>query len=282
MLKTEDSSTFWNSFWSKLDILFIYQEKEEVKAKKLPDEGESDYEVEEPKKRFDIEQFEKTQAFNGDLNLCKWLKYCIFTQWLKELDGITKSFEKFKVQNLLDNTNKAFDTTPAYMQEIKLNSAGQSSMKGAVRRNSIQIGLVYDHIDATLLNNLFKQYPNMFTTSVSQEKLIELRQSVEKQYSNLKILDLNGNPFVLVDGKDPVLQTEVPSLNMLDMTPVKSTDMSKIKSKVDSNEDRTPGDINLKTDSSFNLAITVLGGVTGVKLTEENCSNLPNFGITLT
>ena len=278
MLATEDASTFWNQFCAKLDILFIYQEKEEVKAKKDPEEGESDYEEEPPKKRFDFEAFESSQKFSGDINLCNCVKYWIFSQWLQELDTITKSFERFKVQNLIDNTNKAFDTTPAYLQEIKLNSTGKSSMKGAVRRNSIQIGLVYDKIDATLLNNLFKQYPNMFTTSVSQEKLIELRQNVEKQYSNLKILDLNGNPLVLVDGKDPTLQTEVPSLNMLDMNPVSSIDMNKLKSKTESEGPSTPGEIRLKTDSSFDLSISVLGGINGVKLTEETWSNLPNFG----
>ena len=69
MLHTEDLSLFLNQFCAKLDILFIYQEKEEVKVKKEPGEGESDYEEELSKKRFDFEAFEASQNYKGDLNL---------------------------------------------------------------------------------------------------------------------------------------------------------------------------------------------------------------------
>ena len=66
---------------------------------------------------------------------------------------------------------------------------------------------------------------------------------------------------------------------MFDIKPRTATDMSKMKLKDEAEGPSVPGEIRLKTDSSFDLSISVLWGVSEIKLTEENSSNLPNFGM---
>jgi len=81
---------------------------------------------------------------------------------------------------------------------------------------------------------------------------------------------LKGNPFVLVEFYKPYCLSQLRNLRLFDDTPI-AKDEGK-KNRTIKSEKQTQGtpELELNNDISFDLNISVLGGITGVKLAEEH------------
>jgi len=160
-----------------------------------------------------------------------------------------------------------------------LNSNKVNSIKGPVNKNLLHLGLSFNEIDIYLLNDIHRFYPCLFSLNVSHNKLIDLKQTVDvcSQFTSLKVLILRGNPCALVEGYKAYCINQLKTLRLFDVTPIPKEDSKKKKSLKSEKNTRVNGDIILNNDISFDLTVSVLGGVSGTKITEELCQGIENF-----
>jgi hypothetical protein len=198
---------------------------------------------------------------------------------IQELDFISRDFEKLKILDLSNNFIKAVENTPPNLEELYVNSNDVQHIRGPVNKNLLHLGLAYNHIDEYLLNDIYKFYPCLFSLNVSHNKLINLEQAAQicTQFGDLKILVLQGNPCCLVEGYKPYCINKLRSLRLFDTTPIPKDDAKKKRSMKSDRHTKASGELQLNNDISFDLEISVLGGVTGVKLTEEHFEDPTKF-----
>ena len=208
-----------------------------------------------------------------DQNIMKMFESLNFQSMkLSEIDLLTRDFENLKILDLSNNNIRTIENTPPNLQELYLNYNNVGSVKGPVNKNLLHIGLSYNQIDIYLLNDIYRYYPNLFSLNVSHNKIVDLEQAVDvcAQFSDLKVLVLRGNPCVLIDGYKSYCINKLPNLRLFDLSPIPKDDAKKKKSMKSEKHTKGNGGIILNSDVSFDLNITVLGGIKGTRLTEEN------------
>lgn len=270
------STLFWKRFCEQIDILYIHEESE-IDSKKKPEILEMTEEVK--KKISDYIQWNVIDESKIDQNIMKMFEVLFFPSMkLSEIDFLTREFEKLKILDLSNNKIAVLENSPPNLEELYLNSNNVSAIKGPLNKNLLHLGLAYNQVDTYMLNDIFRFYPNLFSLNVSHNKLVDLKQSVEiwAQFSDLKVLILRGNPWALVDGYKSYCINKLKKLRLFDVTPIPK-DESKKKSMKSDKQTKTTGDLQISNDVSFDLKITVLGGVQGTKLTEDNWPEIGNF-----
>jgi hypothetical protein len=270
------SSLFWNRFCEQIDILYIHEESE-IDSKKKPEILEMTEEVK--KKITDYIQWNVIDEAKIDQNIMKMIEVLFFPSMkLSEIDFLWREFDKLKILDLSNNKISTLENTPSNLEELYLNSNNVTWVKGPLNKKLLHLGLAYNHVDTYLLNDIYRFYPNLFSLNVSHNKLIGLEQTVEIwcQFADLKILILRGNPCALVEGYKSYCINKLKKLRLFDVTPIPKDD-SKKKSLKSDKQTKTAGDFYINNDVSFDLKITVLGGVQGTKITEENCLGIENF-----
>lgn len=215
-----------------------------------------------------------------DPNIMKMFEVIYFKSMkLQELDFISRDFEKLRILDLSNNYIQAVENTPPNLQELYLNSNDVTNIKGPVNRNLLHLGLAYNHIDEYSLNDIHKYYPCLFSLNVSHNKLLNLEQTVEVcgQFSDMKILVLRGNPICLVEGYKSYCINKLRNLRMFDITPIPKDDAKKKRAMKSEKLTKGNGEQQINNEISFDLSISVLGGITGIKLTDEHFEDPSKF-----
>lgn len=194
------SGLFWKRFCEQIDILYIYEENE-IDSKKNPEILEMSEDLKD--KLTDYIQWNVVNEHKLDPNIMKMFEVLNFqSMMITEIDLQARDFEKLKVLDLSNNRVRVIENTPINLEELYLNSNHITSVKGPANKNLLHLGLAYNEIDEYLLNDIYRYYPCLFSLNVSHNKLVDLKKSVDicSQFSDLKVLVLRGNPFVLIEG----------------------------------------------------------------------------------
>lgn len=93
----------------------------------------------------------------------------------------------------------------------------------------------------------------------------------------MKVLVLRGNPICLVEGYKSYCINKLRNLRMFDITPIPKDDAKKKRAMKSDKLTKGNGEQPLNNDISFDLSISVLGGITGVKLTDEHFEDPSKF-----
>lgn len=192
---------------------------------------------------------------------------------LDEIDIVCRDFTRLKVLDLSNNAFTVVENTPPNLQELYLNSNNICDIRGPKNENLLHLGLAFNHIDEELLSKISEFYPKLFSLNLSHNKLVDLKTSVEilGKFDEMKVLVMRGNPCCLVEGYKPYCINKLSKLRLFDTTPIAKDDAKKKANRMKSERHtKGTGEIHLNNDISFDLEFSVLGNVTGTKLTEEH------------
>lgn len=224
-------------------------------------------------------QWNVVQENKIDLNIMKMFEEISFKGYqITQIDFLAKDFENLKILNLDNNRITIIENTPPNLEELYLNSNMVTKIRGPENKNLLHLGLSFNSVDLFHLEDIFYFYPNLFSLNLSHNKLVDLEETVNilLRLKNLKVLVLRGNPFVLMEGYKFYCIHKLPNLRVFDTTPIPKDDAKKKKSMKSEKMSHSNLD-NLSPDISFDLSITVLGGIKGVQLLEEQCEGADNF-----
>ena len=191
---------------------------------------------------------------------------------LLEIDMVSLEFKRLKVLDLSNNLIEVLENTPPNLEELYLNYNRVNFVRGPINTSLLHLGLSYNSIGEKQLDEILRFYPKLFSLNIGHNKLIHLKESAEicSKFSDLKVLVLRGNPCVLVEGYKPYCIYKISNLRLFDNSSIHKDEAKKKKSMKSEKHTVGMGNISLNNDISFDLNISVLGGVEGVKLIEEH------------
>ena len=262
------SGHFWKRFWEQIDILYIMDENE-IDSKKKPEILDMSEEVKQRISNYI--QWNVVEESKIDPKIMAMFESFRCIKW-DEIDIMWREFTKLKVLDLTNNAITVLENTPPNLQELYLNSNNIWEIRGPINSNLLHLGLAFNHIDEQLLYDITRFYPSLFSLNLSHNRLTNLTQTVEilQGLPSLKVLVMRGNPCCLTEGYKPYCMNKLGWLRVFDVTPITKDDSKKANKAKSERHTKATGEIMVSNDVSFDLEVSVLGGVEGTKLTEDH------------